>query len=173
MVAFKGIPIIHLANIAILRAQRYVENICSILKDTIEYYVLAASCCMIEFGLALSTLLSSELILWIPLTKTAHILASTLQKSKKVLLSRHISDNWKEKILPVYALRIFRSSVVLPLWLLLLGAPILIGTLLLSSSYSDALEHLTSLGSLAIITLTSVLYLTVRFRFFNARLFKI
>jgi hypothetical protein len=117
-------------------------------------------------------MLSSELILRIPLVKTAHALASNLQKSKNILLSKNISDTWKEKVLPVYAGRIFLSSVVLPLLLLVIIAPITTVTLLLSNSVSDALEYLASTTTFAIIMLTSILYLAVRFKLANARLFK-
>ena len=126
---------------------------------------------MIELGLVFSAVLSSELVLWLPLARTLRVMTSAMRRSNKVLLSRKISDNWKEKVLPVYALRIFRSSLMLPLLLAIVLAPIVIVTWLLSPSPSAAWDALTTVSALLLITGTSVIYLVVRVRVFSAKLF--
>lgn len=147
-----------------------LENIYSMLRQTIDSLPLSTSSYSIEIGIILSTILSSELILRIPLAKTALCLTTYMRKSKKVLLSKYISDDWKEKILPIYAFRIFRSSLLLPLLLLVIFAPIFIVTALLAQSITIAEEHLTSVATLVMITFISILYLTIRLKIFHAKL---
>ena len=38
-------------------------------------------------------------------------LISLLKKANKVILSKRISDNWKEKVIPQYSLRMFKYSL--------------------------------------------------------------
>ncbi|VFN06179.1 MAG: hypothetical protein BECKG1743D_GA0114223_112411 [Candidatus Kentron sp. G] len=127
---------------------------------------------MLELGLILSTVLSSELALRLPFVRTLKTLAATLKKSGDVLFSRNISDAWKEKILSVYALRIFLNSLLLPLLLVMVFAPIFLVTRLMSPTTFVALGVLTSTYNLLLITISSVFYLIIRVRFLNARLFK-
>ncbi|EIC28077.1 MULTISPECIES: hypothetical protein [Methylomicrobium] len=120
---------------------------------------------MNELAIIGATCLSSEMVLWLPLPKTARTLVDTLHRSKKILLSKHISDDWKEKILPVYAFRIFKQSVFLPILIALIMAPILLISWALSPSFIRTIVDLTKPFTLSIMVATSVVYLMIRMKF--------
>ena len=94
-----------------------------------------------------------------------------MQAARRVLFSRNVSASWKEIVLPVYALRIFLSSLAVPLLLTAVLAPIIVVSLLLTPSLSAALDYMTNIPNLLLITITSIVYLVVRIRF-NAGLFE-
>jgi hypothetical protein len=112
-----------------------------------------------------ATVLSSEMVLWLPLPYTAKTLLGTLQKSKKILLSKHVSDDRKEKIIPFYALRIFKNSLFLPLLIAVLLSPIMLVSWMLAPSFISAVTSLTQPFMLLIMIFTSALYLMIRMRF--------
>ena len=126
---------------------------------------------LIELGFVVSAMISSELALRLPLARTIHTMTGIMQAARRVLFSRNISDIWKEIVLPIYAFRIFVSSLAMPLLLAAILAPIMVASILLSPSLSAALDHITNIPNLLLITITSIVYLVVRVRF-NAGLFK-
>jgi hypothetical protein len=126
---------------------------------------------LIELGFVVSAMISSELALRLPLAGTVHTLTGIMQAARRVLFSRNVSDRWKEIVLPVYAFRIFLSSLVIPLLLTAILAPIIVAIILLSPSLSAALDYITNITNLLLIAITSIVYLVVRIRF-NAGLFK-
>ena len=121
--------------------------------------------------LILFTLISSEFILWLPLAKTLSTMKRMMHGSKKLLLYKRISDEKKEKLLPVYAIRLFFSSIALLLQLVIIIIPILLGTRFLTSSFTSAMEIISTLPNLLLITVFSIGYITLRIKWLNARLF--
>jgi len=126
---------------------------------------------LIELGFVVSAMISSELALRLPLARTVHKMTGIMQAARRVLFSRNVSASWKEIVLPVYAFRIFLSSLAIPLLLTAILAPIVVASILLSSSLSATLDYITNIPNLLLITITSIVYLVVRIRF-NAGLFK-
>jgi hypothetical protein len=126
---------------------------------------------LVQLGFVASAMISSELALRLPLARTVRAMTGIMQVAKRVLFSRNVSDSWKEIVLPVYAFRIFLSSLAIPLLLLAILAPIIMASILLSPSLSAALDHITNISDLLLITVTSIIYVVVRMRF-NAGLFK-
>lgn len=114
--------------------------------------------------LLLSTLLSSELLLCLPLRTYAQHISKLLQRIFKTLRSSRISDHWKEQVMLVYARRLLRYSLVLPVLLLLALLPLGLG-LWATTETTQALTDL-SLDTLflASVTVVSVVYLLVRTR---------
>jgi hypothetical protein len=125
----------------------------------------------IELGLVVSAMISSELALQLPLARTIRTMIGIMQAVRRVLFSRKISDRWKEVVLPVYAFRIFLSSLAMASLLTAILAPMIAGSILLSPSLLVALEYITNTRNLLLIAITSIAYLVVRIRF-NAGLFK-
>ena len=126
---------------------------------------------LIELGFVVSAIISSELALRLPLAGTVHTMTGIIQAAKRVLLSRDVSDRWKEIVLPVYAFRIFLSSLAMPLLLTAILAPIIVASILMAPSLPAALDYVTNIPNLLLIATTSIVYLVVRVRF-NAGLFK-
>ena len=126
---------------------------------------------LIELGFVVSAMISSELALRLPLARTVHKMTRIMQAARRVLFSRNVSASWKEIVLPVYAFRIFLSSLAVPLLLTAVLAPIIVVSLLLTPSLSAALDYITNIPNLLLITITSIVYLVVRIRF-NAGLFE-
>jgi hypothetical protein len=125
---------------------------------------------LIQLGFVVSAMISSELALWLPLVRIVRTITGIMQAARRVL-SSSVSDCWKETVLPVYAFRIFLNSLAVPLLLTAILAPIIVASLLLSPSLSTALDYITNIHNLLLITITSIVYLAVRIRF-NAGLFK-
>ena len=126
---------------------------------------------LVQLGFVVSAMISSELALRLPLARTVRTMTGIMQDARRVMFSRNVSDSWKEIVLPVYAFRIFLSSLAMFLLLAAILAPIIVASILLSPSLSAALDHITNIPNLFLITITSIVYLVVRMRF-NAGLFK-
>ena len=126
---------------------------------------------LIELGFVVSAMISTEVALRLPLVRTLHKMTCIVQAARRVLFSRNVSDRRKEIILPVYAFRIFLSSLAIPLLLTAILAPVIVASILLSPSLSAALDYITNVPNLLLIAITSIVYLAVRIRF-NAVLFK-
>ena len=126
---------------------------------------------LIELGFVVSAMISTEVALRLPLVRTLHKMTCIVQAARRVLFSRNVSDRRKEIILPVYAFRIFLSSLAIPLLLTAILAPVIVASILLSPSLSAALDYITNVPNLLLIAITSIIYLAVRIRF-NAVLFK-
>jgi hypothetical protein len=126
---------------------------------------------LIELGFVVSAMISTEVALRLPLVRTLHTMTGIVQTARRILFSRNVSDRWKEIVLPVYAFRIFLSSLAIPLLLTAILAPVIVASILLSPSLSAALDYITNVPNLLLIAITSIVYLAVRIRF-NAVLFK-
>lgn len=72
-------------------------------------------------ALVLFSAVAAEGVLRLRAPVWAGRIAETARKCAHIIPSGHISDHWKERILPRYAADLFRASVVLLGILLLLG----------------------------------------------------
>ena len=86
---------------------------------------------MLFWGLVVvAALLASEAFLRLPIMAKIVGVSANAQKAMKVVRSSRISDHWKERILPAYALRIGLGSVTFFLLLCAALIPIVIAGLI-------------------------------------------
>ena len=86
---------------------------------------------MLLWGLVtLAAILASEAFLRLPVLGRIAEVSATAQKAGRVLRSSRISDHWKERILPAYALRIGLGSATFFVLLCIALLPVLIAGLL-------------------------------------------
>jgi hypothetical protein len=76
--------------------------------------------------LAGASLVAAELALRLPLGRTVSALRSRLRRIASVIRSPRISDTHKERVLPVYALRLAGLSLALLGMLIAIAAPFLL-----------------------------------------------
>ena len=76
--------------------------------------------------LALATILAVEVALHVPLDKTVPRAIQSGKRAVQIIGARHISDHWKEKALPAYAMRIFGASMLLFVMLMAILMPFVI-----------------------------------------------
>lgn len=113
----------------------------------------------------LSTILSViviELFFYLPFMASVNGILLQAKKSKNVILSAKISDHWKEKILPVYAARMMKYSLITGGLMMVIFSPILISILLSRYLQSDFDAFLLSLEGGIYITLAALIYVSIR-----------
>lgn len=76
-----------------------------------------------------AALLASEAFLRLPVLQRIGTVAATSQKAMRLVRSSRVSDHWKERILPVYALRIGMGSVTFFLLLCAALLPVVVAGL--------------------------------------------
>ncbi|WP_299203972.1 hypothetical protein [uncultured Tateyamaria sp.] len=76
--------------------------------------------------LALATILAVEVALRVRLDKALPRAIQSSKRAVQIIGARHISDHWKEKALPVYAMRIFGASMLLFVMLMAILMPFVI-----------------------------------------------
>lgn len=108
-----------------------------------------------------------ELLIRAPLFETVATLARYAGKSSRVIASRHISDHWKEKVLPAYSQKVFLGSlqllVIFALLFAVLGA-VALGLDYLFLSGTATLDFLASWQGILYATAVSVGYYYARRR---------
>jgi len=109
-----------------------------------------------------ATLVACEFILLLPFKKKFLGIVINSKKAKSVLLSKKISDNWKEKVLPVYAIKIFTASFSLLFLIFICLTPFAVICLLSFSGYSIFLKTLSSPEVTFGITGISMVYIFLR-----------
>jgi hypothetical protein len=67
-----------------------------------------------------ATILVVEFFLACPLLRLVRAMSEQTRKAVRVLGMARVSDHWKEKVLPVYALATMKTSLLLGGWILLL-----------------------------------------------------
>ena len=120
---------------------------------------------LLQIGiLFLFALFSSELLLQLPFRNYLTLLNTLLRRIVKTLRSAYISDHWKERVIQIYALRLFGYSLILPALFLVAMLPLMFGLWLVTNS----VDSLIALGldplMLVGITLTSAAYFFLRTR---------
>ncbi len=109
-----------------------------------------------------AALLASEGFLRLPILGRVAEVAATAQKAMKLLKSSRISDHWKERILPVYALRIGKGSVVFFLMLCLALLPVLLAGLIYSGGLRAWSEQLMRPAVIITLCAVSLAYIWLR-----------
>lgn len=72
------------------------------------------------------TLVACEIALRLPLGRVLTTLRTTPRKAARVVGSKRISDDWKEKVLPRYAGQIMGASLLLFVCLIAIALPVII-----------------------------------------------
>ncbi len=103
-----------------------------------------------------------ELANILPLIKSIKCIFNLMENSKKVLLSSYISDHRKGFILPIYSLRMLKSSLSAGLWAMVVFSPLLLAVVLSRYLDSDFEEFLFSLKGGLFLTVVALFYLTCR-----------
>lgn len=114
--------------------------------------------------LSLAAILASELLLRLPVLRQAHGLGKVARKSAATIASKRISDHWKERILPVYSVRMARCSVLFFLLLCCAMAPV--GLIGLAAPGGEArwLELLMQPAAIALLCAVSLAYIVLRIK---------
>ena len=115
--------------------------------------------------LAVAAVVASELFLRLPLLAEIRRATGTASKAQALLKSKRISDNWKERMLPYYALVIGRSSVFFFLLLCLALVPVVLIGLTHPGGVVSWLAALMQPLNLIGLCVLSVGYMVVRSRF--------
>lgn len=118
--------------------------------------------------LIVSAILASELLLRLPVLAEIRRVADFARRAGHVLRSSRISDHWKERVLPRYAWRIGRGSVLFLAMLMIALAPVVIAGLLYPAglaAWSAALMRPMAMTALFAVSLA---YIWLRIRVIHA-----
>lgn len=118
-------------------------------------------------ALIIGSILVAECFLRLPVMSGFSNMLRTFQSVHRVISSRTISDHWKERILLVYAWRMFKNSLNVFFWLVVAVSPIVIGGLVLDNTRLSFLDLLASVTGIVASTLTVLFYLPLRKRLFH------
>ena len=118
---------------------------------------------MLFWGLVIvAALLASEAFLRLPILQKIGSVAATSQKATRLLKSSRISDHWKERILPVYALRIGLGSVTFFLLLCLALLPVVLAGLIYPGGLSGWTHQLMRPLVIVVLCVVSLGYIWIR-----------
>lgn len=82
-----------------------------------------------------------EVALASPIRSLIQILAAQGGKSARLLRNGHVSDHWKEKVLPNYALAMLKASLLILVWLFLLTVIVAFGACISALIFNNNLEE--------------------------------
>ncbi len=85
---------------------------------------------LLLFPLTVSCLISIEIGIRSKPNNQLSMAMTTIKQSTHIILSSKISDHWKEKIIPIYALTLFKHSLSLLLILVGMCSPFFISQLM-------------------------------------------
>ncbi len=83
-----------------------------------------------------------EVALASPLARLIQTLAEKGKKSSRLLRNRRVSDHWKEKILPAYALTMLQASLLILAWLTFLSVIFALGLYIGAWVFAEDFEGL-------------------------------
>lgn len=115
--------------------------------------------------LVVATCAAVEVAIRLPLLATVQRIVRHSKRSAIIIRAKAISDHWKEKSLQLHALRIFKYSLLLFAFIVMIVAPFFLLNVLSSAAnikLSDQL--LTLVGTLASVSVAFA-YITLRRRF--------
>jgi len=110
-------------------------------------------------------ILAVEILLRSSLFKRMKYLIYVCGKASRIIVSKRISDHWKEKVLPEYARRIFKGSLFLFMSLVVILLPFIIAMLVLIPFGIKLHYFLTSPIGLSGTTLMALTYGFTRARY--------
>ena len=114
--------------------------------------------------LLLSAVFGSELLRCLPLRRYLTQLGKLLRRIVKTLRSNRVSDHWKERIMPVYAGRLLRYSLIVLMLLTLAVSPLIAGLWWAADSTEALIALSVDPWVLLGITAVSIIYLSLRNR---------
>jgi hypothetical protein len=112
--------------------------------------------------LLVCTFLTVELFFRLPFIDSARRVIAVSRKSASVVASSKISDHWKEKVVPVYAGKLFVGSLQLFGWMILAFMPFIAGVPLVDTLGMEVNALLVSWPGLLVTTLVAVIYASLR-----------
>jgi len=112
--------------------------------------------------ICIATLIACEIAIQAPLRSALGELLNLIQRSYKTIKSSKISDHWKETILPIYSLRMFKASFLLICLILLIAAPFALAILFLDAGNIDLMKELESTQTILSMTGLAILYIWLR-----------
>lgn len=107
-----------------------------------------------------------ECFLRLPFAENINTLILYTLKSYRAISSERISDHWKEKVLLIFAAKIFRTCLMLFLFLLLSLAPLVLWHYLAVMLGLDFFAFVFETTGMVAMTAVAVLYLLVRKKLF-------
>jgi len=113
---------------------------------------------LLHFLLLLCCIVSIEIFIFCNVLKIFGYISDATKKTGSVLISNHISDHWKEKVIPHYSILIFKSSLKTLLVLLMILALFLLPTIIID----DFVYHITSIIGIAESILICLAYVKIR-----------
>lgn len=112
--------------------------------------------------LAIGAVVASELLLRLPMVPEFSRVQSASRKATRLLRSSAISDHWKEKILPVYALRIGRGSLLLFGMLCVVISPVILLGVFADGGIASFVEGLMTPVAIVAMIIVSIVYIFLR-----------
>lgn len=124
---------------------------------------------MTWFALVTATIFACEIGIRLPFLQTVRELKRNFEKARLTLVSRSVSDHWKERVLPVYGLRVVFLSA--KGFILIIGslAPFVLAWLASFQHRSEFLHLLMAPEGIMAVTLIAWFYLFLRHRLSNNR----
>lgn len=119
----------------------------------------------------IATVLSAELVSWLPLKKWLVDLRSVVGKLARVTRSRSISDTWKEKALKAYSATLLATSSLMCLAIAIAAAPFAVVGILLGLDLNSLIQVLSQVPTAAAIAAVGIGYLIARGQLKRGRLF--
>lgn len=116
----------------------------------------------------LMSCLGVEIFLRLPIAQSTALMAEGGLRAGRVILSPRISEHWKEKVMPAYAARMARQTVVLACLFGIFAGALGAGLLAINAVHPAAAQFLTSLRGLALGLAASLVYYPLRRRFVGA-----
>jgi len=114
------------------------------------------------FLVIVAAILASEAFVRLPVMARIQGVAAYSQKAMRVLQSKRISDHWKERILPAYALRIGGGSVMFFVMLCAALLPVAAAGLLYPGGLRAWSEALISISAIVVMSVVSLGYIWLR-----------
>ena len=118
--------------------------------------------------IAIVSILAVELFLKLPVRQAVDNLWRVSQKASHVVLSPHISDHWKEKVMLVYAKQAFTRTLKLATIILVFVAMVLLPVVIfdyLQLTEQPVLALLSTTKGLIASTIMAIFYFWLRGRF--------
>lgn len=112
--------------------------------------------------IATGTVISSELLLHIPLFSVIKSDIKLIKKIVFVLSSSNISDHWKERVVQAYALKLLKFSLLIPLLLFLILTPFGFALWVSSQSLENFISLSLDFWLIIFVAIVSTLYLKIR-----------
>ena len=117
--------------------------------------------------LVVGTIAVVECFIALPLLNRAKFLTKLLNKITWVLRSSSVSDHWKERVLPVYAGKLFSSSILLFFWVMIGVLPMIVLVVIAELLELPMLSLVSSMYGLIGSTVVAIVYVYLRQRVFH------